>query len=86
MIKKSDGIGIYFKGPKTDDDDTKKSDHLDDYEFVDSYGQVCERQLGKEHDLTPGTYIIAVETQVMNVPNEDGKEQDNFGKPLNSNF
>jgi hypothetical protein len=53
---------------------------------VDNYGQVCERQLGKEHDLTPGSYLIAVETQVMNVPNEDDKEQDNFRKPLNFNF
>lgn len=42
----------------------KFSEANDDFEFVEGWGQLATNDFGKHYNLTPGTYILVVETQV----------------------
>jgi len=59
-----------------------KTNNLDDYEFIDGYAQATYQNIGKHHLLTPGTYIIGVETQILLESNIKNEDKEDLGKYL----
>ena len=57
----------------------------DDYEFVEGWGQVDISDFGKHFNLTPGTYILVVETQVYD-ESPSMAPKDAFGNRLSHIF